>query len=68
MSLRLNGRPLPSASASGVSWERVQSQAHRPEIQVLIRRAITAGSIRVLPGPDGSLRIIPTSGHQPDGR
>jgi hypothetical protein len=40
-------------------WERLQDEADRPEVQEEIRRRIREGLIRIRPGPDGRIRIIP---------
>lgn len=39
------------------SWHWLQNNAHRPEIQERIRRAIRQGSIRVRPTPAGGITI-----------
>ena len=70
MSLYLAGRHIsrdsPPPAPSRVPWEALQAEAHRPEIQQRIRRAIAAGVIRVLPDSDGGLRIVPIQ-HGPAG-
>jgi hypothetical protein len=45
--------------ARGEPWEELQARAHLPEVQELIRREIYRGTIRVVPLPDGGLKIIP---------
>jgi hypothetical protein len=40
-------------------WNALQAEAHRPESQEIIRQEITKGTIRVVPGPGGGIRIIP---------
>lgn len=39
------------------SWQWLQENAHRPEIQERIRRAIRQGTIRVRPSPAGGITI-----------
>jgi hypothetical protein len=39
-------------------WDELAARADDPEAQRLIRRAIRAGAIRVVPGPDGGIRAI----------
>jgi len=43
-------------------WETLQAKAHLPEAQTIIRHEIARGKIRVVPAPDGGIRIIPVSG------
>jgi hypothetical protein len=50
---------------AGSRWETLQSEAHLPEIQAIIRREILRGTIRVTPAPGGGIRIIRTSGISP---
>jgi hypothetical protein len=40
-------------------WHHLESNAHLPDIQNLIRQEIQSGTIRVRPGPDGGIRIVP---------
>jgi hypothetical protein len=40
-------------------WRDLESIAHRPEIQELIRQEIQNGTIRVRPKPEGGIRIVP---------
>jgi hypothetical protein len=40
-------------------WRDVESNAHLPEVQEVIREEIRKGTIRVRPNPDGSIRIVP---------
>jgi hypothetical protein len=40
-------------------WRSLQAEAHSPEAQEVIRQEIFKGTIRVVPGPDGGIRIIP---------
>jgi hypothetical protein len=40
-------------------WKMLERNAHRPEIQELVRREIRSGTIRVVPGLKGGIRIIP---------
>jgi hypothetical protein len=47
-------------------WRELESNAHLPEVQELIRQEIQKGTIRVRPNPDGSIRIVPVQ--QPETR
>jgi hypothetical protein len=49
----------------GSRWETLQSKAHIPEIQAIIRREISRGTFRVTTAPGGGIRIIPASGANP---
>jgi hypothetical protein len=40
-------------------WRHLESNAHLPEIQDLIRQEIQQGRIRVRANPDGNIRILP---------
>jgi hypothetical protein len=40
-------------------WGPLESKAHLPEIQAIIREAIWRGAIFVVPAPGGGIRIIP---------
>ncbi len=40
-------------------WRELESNAHLPEVQELIREEILNGTIRVRPKPDGGIRILP---------
>ena len=40
-------------------WRDLESHAHLPEVQELIRLEIQKGTIRVRPTSDGSIRIVP---------
>ncbi len=40
-------------------WRDLESHAHLPEVQEIIREEIRKGTIRVHPRPDGSIRIVP---------
>jgi hypothetical protein len=42
--------------------EHLEAHSDRPEVQEEIRREIRAGKIRVIPGVDGKIRIIPSPG------
>ena len=44
-------------------WAVLEAHSHLPEIQEQIREEISRGRIRVLPGPDGRIRILPVGGH-----
>jgi hypothetical protein len=46
-------------SHDAARWKALQSQSHRPEIQVLIQEAIRKASIRVIPAPSGGICILP---------
>jgi hypothetical protein len=40
-------------------WRDLESHAHLPEVQEIIREEIRKGTIRVRSNPDGSIRIVP---------
>ncbi len=40
-------------------WRELESKAHLPEVQALIRYEILSGTIRVRPKPGGGIRILP---------
>ncbi len=40
-------------------WRELESKAHLPEVQELIRYEILSGTIRVRPKPGGGIRIVP---------
>jgi hypothetical protein len=40
-------------------WAAWEARAGEPAVQELIRRSIRRGEIRVVPGPEGGIRIIP---------
>ena len=40
-------------------WRELESNAHLPEVQELIRQEILNGTIRVRPKPGGGIRILP---------
>jgi hypothetical protein len=40
-------------------WRELESKAHLPEVQELIRQEIQSGTIRVRPTPRGGIRIVP---------
>ncbi len=42
-----------------VLWRELESKAHLPEVQELMREEILSGTIRVRPKPDGGIRILP---------
>jgi len=46
-------------SADDAYWRDLEANAHRPEVQELIREEIQSGTIRVRPGGDGRIRIVP---------
>lgn len=45
--------------SAGTRWRALQAEAHLPEVQEVIRQEISKGTIRVVPGPGGGIRIIP---------
>ena len=46
-------------SGDDAYWRDLESHAHLPEVQELIRQEIQKGTIRVRANPDGSIRIVP---------
>ncbi len=46
-------------SGDDAYWRDLESHAHLPEVQEIIREEIQKGTIRVRPNPDGSIRIVP---------
>jgi len=40
-------------------WRDLESKAHLPEVQELIRQEVQRGTIRVRPKRDGGIRILP---------
>jgi hypothetical protein len=40
-------------------WRELESTAHLPEVQELIRQKVQRGTIRVRPKPGGGIRILP---------
>ena len=40
-------------------WRDLESNAHLPDVQELIREEIQSGTIRVRPKPGGGIRILP---------
>jgi hypothetical protein len=40
-------------------WRELESNAHLPDVQELIRQEILNGTIRVRPRPGGGIRILP---------
>jgi len=40
-------------------WRELESNAHLPDVQELIRQEILNGTIRVRPKPGGGIRILP---------
>jgi len=40
-------------------WRELESNAHLPDVQELIRQEIRKGTIRVRPKPGGGIRIVP---------
>lgn len=56
MAAALPGRAAatkPVADERFTTWEELEAQADRPEVQELIRREIRRGTIRVAPKPGG---------------
>jgi hypothetical protein len=47
-------QPRPDA----MSWDELEANAHRPEVQEFLRREILRGAIRVSVWPDGGIRIL----------
>jgi hypothetical protein len=48
-------------------WRDLESHAHLPEVQELIRQEIRNGTIRVRPKPGGGIRIVPIPRHEGEG-
>jgi hypothetical protein len=48
-----------ATSGNDAYWRDLESHAHLPDVQELIREEIQKGWIRVRPNPDGSIRIVP---------
>jgi hypothetical protein len=40
-------------------WRELESKAHLPDVQELIRQEVQRGTIRVRPKRDGGIRILP---------
>jgi hypothetical protein len=55
-------------SGDDAYWRDLESHAHRPEVQELIRQEIQQGAIRVRPTSDGSNRIVPVGRLKPKNR
>src|SRR4051812_36200772 len=70
----LSGRPSLShredtamaRSGDDAYWRDLESHAHLPEVQELIRQEVQKGTTRVRANPDGSIRIVPV--RQPETR
>jgi hypothetical protein len=58
----MTGRPRAT------NWSALQAKSHDPEVQALIAEAIARGLIRVVPAPDGGIRIIPRGGDDASSR
>jgi hypothetical protein len=56
---RRGTHPRGREMAMQPKWRCLEANADRPEIQAEIRHEIRKGTIRIVPGPDGSIRIIP---------
>jgi hypothetical protein len=48
--------------SAGSRWESLQARSHLPEVQAVLRREISRGTIRVTPAPGGGIRIFPVDG------
>jgi hypothetical protein len=48
---------VPLSGDERLRW--LEANADRPEVQELIREEIARRTVRVIPGPDGKIRIIP---------
>jgi hypothetical protein len=46
-------------SADDAYWRDLEANAHRPEVQELIREQIQSGTIRVCPKGESGIRIMP---------
>jgi hypothetical protein len=46
-------------SADEAYWRDLESNAHQPDVQALIREEIQSGTIRVRPNGEGRIRIVP---------
>jgi hypothetical protein len=46
-------------SVDNAYWRDLESHAHLPEVQELIRQEVQQGTIRVRPKPGGGIRIVP---------
>jgi hypothetical protein len=46
-------------SADDAYWRDLEANAHRPEVQELIREEIQNGTIRVRPNGEGRIRVVP---------
>lgn len=46
-------------SADEAYWRDLESNAHEPDVQELIREEIQNGTIRVRPNGEGGIRIVP---------
>jgi len=46
-------------SADEAYWRDLESNAHQPDVQELIREEIQSGTIRVRPNGEGKIRIVP---------
>jgi hypothetical protein len=48
-------------------WRDLETNAHLPEMQALIRQEILSGAIRVRPRPGGGILIMPVGMPESDG-
>jgi hypothetical protein len=51
-------------SADDAYWRDLEANAHRPEVQELIREEIQSGTIRVCPKGKSGIRIMPIGMHE----
>jgi hypothetical protein len=59
LSLRHRDDTAMARSGDSAYWRDLESHAHLPDVQELIREEIQRGTIRVRPTPDGGIRIMP---------
>jgi hypothetical protein len=56
----LNGVRAMPPDSDQTRWKMLERNAHQPDVQKLIRQEIRDRTIRVVPGFNGGIRIIPT--------